>query len=134
MMLSESTRSEEETTMPIRPVVPHSIACPRCELAIPAACRRCKRPYSFLRRIADLEKSVEAERAQVESLKAANANLRKKVPVQPQLFPAKLPTAEEWEALLIAEAIKRTGNFTAAATAIGIGKTTIYRKLKGAPQ
>lgn len=54
-----------------------------------------------------------------------------KIPDRPApkiIFPEILPTAAQWEMMLIEEAIRRTGNKKAAAKMIGIGTTTVYRK------
>jgi transcriptional regulator of acetoin/glycerol metabolism len=94
--------------------------CPGCEFAIPTRCRRCKRPFA---KVAELH-------AEVASLREKLAALEVVKPV-PQLFPDPLPSAWEWEQLLIAEALRQHGNPIHAAPAIGMGKTTLYRKIKG---
>jgi DNA-binding NtrC family response regulator len=50
----------------------------------------------------------------------------------PGIFPEVLPSAEEWEQLLIHEAVRRAGgNRTLAASLIGLARQTIIKRLKG---
>lgn len=48
------------------------------------------------------------------------------------MFGERLPTMSEWEMSLIGEAVRRAGSKAEAAKLIGIGKTTLYRKLRSA--
>lgn len=91
----------------------HRIKCRGCELdQIPAAkCRRCEKPFPA--------------RAILAGAKAATDEVIR--------FGSTLPTMAELETLLIAEALRRTcGDRAAAAALIGIGRTTMFRKLKAA--
>lgn len=90
-----------------------SIRCLACELRqFPAKlCRRCHKALCgpTVERVADLEPPA--------------------LPLPPFAFPDPLPTAEEWEMLLIAEALRRTGGYCVpAAKMLGMGKTTLFRK------
>lgn len=89
------------------------IQCRACELVqVPAIqCRRCQKPFPVV--------------AATAPLISPTASVLE--------FGATLPTVDELVALLIAAALERThGDRHAAATMIGMGKTTLYRKLKAA--
>lgn len=103
---------------------PDTTKCRACELLIPTACIRCKRPFATH---ADLQREIDRLSAALEALSLELERRLDPPPPPPQLFPAILPTMDEWKNLLIAEAIRRVGA-SHAGELIGMGRTSIFRR------
>lgn len=120
--------------------MPNTTKCRACELVQPEStfCRRCKVPLPInpprvvekiveriVDRIVETQTTVTIER---EVLKVVY------FPIPADRYEEKidaLPTMDEMEQCLIAAALSKFGgNAVIAAEALGISKTTIYRKLK----
>ena len=96
--------------------------CPRCEFNHRAHCRNCGEELTSPKLESDLTPKV-IERI-VERVRL------KSVPVFSFEQLAVLPTIEQAEMLLILEAVRRTPTYLEASKLIGMGKTTLYRKMR----
>jgi hypothetical protein len=129
MMLPIRKGRRKGVSMPVPQV---ALKCSGCELPIPIACRRCKRPFTPPPTLAEMTNDLKAARDKICALEIELAVANE---FAPRLFPDILPTAREWAQVLIDEAMRRTGgNRQRAGVLIGIGNTTIYRKTSKEPQ
>lgn len=106
--------------------------CPACELEIPVACRRCKRPYrAQTTEVQPAELQLALLQVSYDALVAENERLRALKTLTPQLFSEVLPSMAKWRNMLLEEAVRRVGK-VCAGELIGIGRTTVYRMLREA--